>query len=100
MLTITHIMLGSTLLAIAFSFFYGGRLENSKANMFVLFLKSFGISLLVAFYGGFLLFPICENYHFCAPTLDTNVFHILLPVLLFPAYWVAILIGYTTKAKK
>jgi hypothetical protein len=100
MITITHVMLFSSCIAIILSFLHGKTLSRlSGSKVFGLLFMALGISFLVTL-SCLLLFPACEYLHLCAPSVAENIFHIAIPIVYFPIFWLAILLGYAFHGKK
>ncbi len=99
MITITHVMLFSSCVAIIWSFLHGAGLTKlSGRKAFSLLLMALGIGFLVTLSCLF-LFPACAYLRLCANSEAENIFHIAIPMLYFPIFWIAIIAGYVLLGK-
>jgi hypothetical protein len=101
MLTISHITVIDSAIALVFAFYVGATTKSVKPS-FVIFplLLSLGLAIVVAVSTMFMVYPICEKLKLCAPTHDMNIFHPLIPVVWFPIFWLPYLLGLAGRPNK
>jgi magnesium-transporting ATPase (P-type) len=82
-----------SVLAMLLSFRYGRSFNNfSVGQFFGLLFLAFVIGISSTFVT-FFVHMFCEAVDFCAKTHDMNVFHVVIPTMFFPVFWLAIILG-------
>ena len=95
MLTITHVMIFSLLVAFVLSFFYGASLKSAKKNLGGgSFFIALGVATLTSICT-FLLFGGCEYTHLCLPLTPENTFHPFIFIVYFPVFWLVMIVGFS-----
>ena len=99
MLTISHLTIITSLIFLILAFYQGVKAGENPSIFLPLFLY-LGLAVLIALSTWFVFHPICFYLKLCAQTHDMNIYHPLIPVIYFPVFWVAYLVGLIFRPSK
>jgi hypothetical protein len=98
MMTITHTTVAVSLVAIFIAFSYGRCIHTfKKRHLFYSLVISFVISI-GAVIAISMVHSMCLNLGICEKTRDTNIYDMLVPIIIFPVFFIPILMGYSWKS--